>query len=504
MNRADIMARKKSKKGDGASVSQEEILERLAGMTRELSELRATTVKYTALKEILATAVDTLPTDTRLPGIRDLAQCLGTSLVTTQRAVTELMNERVLYSRPRSGVFVGERGLAAEAEPAEPRTTGRANDHPFRAVFHFATESAAPFQRKFWQDLATSFSRQYPNVTPALHFVADDLQSGRVYDACERYDWTHHGYAGMEDVLDIADFAGSLLSRPPASGRHLPLYYRTNFLFYNETLLEKHKLPAPSYRTFSAQYDYLRGLAPKLERLGFDPKPYSTQEPITHFGGQIKEFCRAAASKTIEPATRQGLTAVIDKLLGFCQLFRYCHPDDDWMQARSEFLRGRVPLFFGYSVDYWELAGKSLPFTLKAYPTLCCDDTFFLWPRVGEISRRSDHPMESMHFLLFLLRDEAQRRFAATGNFGANLDQNLHPEMTADSNWTAAVLQRSTPFQFATPEDYYLAVNVLSGELWRSLVNPASAGETLDRAIQISRSYLKHRPPTDKLRSSSS
>lgn len=491
------MAKKKSNTKEGASYSQEEILERLSGMTRELAELRSNPVKYQALKQILATSVEELPAHTRMPGIRDLSVCLGTSLVTTQRAVTELLNENVLYSKPRSGVFVSdhaarEAGSTAAATPSAP-----ANDHPFRAVFEFATDSVAPHQRKFWEEVASLFSRQYPNVTPALQFVSDVYSSGKSYDAWERYDWNRSRFGDIDEVLDIADFAGALLGSSPNGGRLLPLYHRTYFMFYNQSLLEKHRLPAPDYRTFATQTEYLQNIAPKLTRLGFNPKPYCTQEPVTLMGGQIKEFCQGVVSGTVSPQARADLVAAIDKLIAYCQLFRYSLKDrNDWMQARLEFVRGQSPFFMGYSVDYWELSQKKLPFELKAYPTLCCDDTFFLWPRIGQISRRSEHPMESMHFLLFLLREEVQKRFADTGNYGGNLTQDFRPETTAAQDWTLDVLRRSVPFHFPNSEGYYLAINVLGGELWRSLVGKVPATETLDRALQMGRSYLKHRPAT--------
>ncbi len=489
--------KKTTKNKDGSALSQNDILGRLSAMTKELSDLHATTVKYHALKRILSSTVEEIAPHTRMPGIRNLALCLGTSLVTTQRAVTELLNENILYSKPRSGVFVNDR--AAINEPSVPVATPTAfssgTDHPFRAVFDFATDSAAPYQRKFWEELATLFSRQYPNVTPALHFCADLSERSKPFDVCERYDWKRSSYGNMDDVLDIADFAGALLPTPPTRGRLLPLYYRTYFLFYNQSLLKKHGLPAPEYRTFAGQTDYLRNLAPQLERLGFNPKPYCTQEPITLFGSRISEFCGPLDKNPLSSGTRQALIGVIEKLIAYCQLFRYSLKDrNDWMQARLEFLRGQAPFFMGYSVDYWELSQKKLPFSLKAYPTLCCDDSLFLWPRVGEISRRSEHPMESMHFLLFLLGEDAQKRFAATGNFGAHLTHNLHPQMAVDPDWMAGVLQKSVPFHFNTTEGYYLAVNVLGGELWRSLVGKVSAAETLDHAVQMGTSYLKHRP----------
>src|SRR5262249_34711545 len=109
-------------------------------------------------------------------------------------------------------------------------------------------------------------------------------------------------------------------------------------------------------------------------------------------------------------------------------------------------------------------------------------------------SSRSEHPMESMHFLLFLLRDDSQRRFAATGNFGANLSRDFYPQTTASPDWIKDVLPRSKPFHFPNPEGYYMAVNVLGGEIWRSLVGNVPPAETLEHALLMGRSYLKHRP----------
>ncbi|PAW78131.1 MAG: hypothetical protein B9S32_08015 [Verrucomicrobia bacterium Tous-C9LFEB] len=47
-----------------------------------------------------------LPANTRLPGIRDLADCLGISLVTVQKTISKLIVEGIFYSKTRSGIFV--------------------------------------------------------------------------------------------------------------------------------------------------------------------------------------------------------------------------------------------------------------------------------------------------------------------------------------------------------------------------------------------------------------
>ena len=481
-------------------VSQEEILSRLASMTRELAHLHATAVKYPALKKILSDVIAELPADTRLPGIRDLAGRLGISLVTAQRAVAELAEEEVLYSRPRSGNFVRNPGRSASAASSAPGSGATAfsagAQHPFRATFTFGTDSAAPFQREFWEEIAGRFSARHPNAAPVLRFEGDPAEASRVPDALERYDRNIAASEEKEEILHLADFAGERLPAAPVRGRLLPLYYRTYFLFWNRSLLERHGLPKPAYRTFAGQAEYLRGIAPELERLGLESQPYSIQEPVTLLGGRIAGFIRLLGAGRDDAQLRRELTETMETLLAFCRQLHYSvNGNAHWVQGRHDFVKGRAPFFLGYSVDYWEFSRSKPPFALEAYPTLCCDDTLFLWPRLGTVARRSEHPVESMNFLLFLLGKEVQDRFAATGNFGADDGGGVHPTTAADPAWLAETRRKSSPFQFASREDYYMAINVLGAALWRSLVENLPAAETLEQALQIGGSYLQHRAP---------
>lgn len=481
--------------GMAQPISQTKIMAMLSLKARDLANLRATAGKIPTLRKILSNAAADLPIDTRLPGIRDLAQCLGTSLVTTQRAVTELINEGVLYSKPRAGVFVQDQRRSSQSRTASSTPSPvQAARHPFRTSFDFGTDSTAPYQKIFWEELAELFCKQYPNVSPSLHFEANIAQHRGTLDVFERYEWSRHQNDELKDVIDIADFAGNFLPIPTTAHGLLPLYYRTYFLFFNRSLLERHGLPQPNYRSFEEQSEYLRSLAPDLHRLGYHPKPYSIQEPVTLFGSHTSQFNQLFDESEPDPHKRSELIAAIEKVTAFCELCRYSLKDrDEWMQAHDEFLAGRAPFFMGYSVDYWEFSQKNLPFSLGAYPTLCSDDTFFLWSRVGAVSSQSEHPVESINFLTFLLRSEIQKRFASTGNFGANQAENLYPEMDADPDWLTSVFQKSRPFSLATKEQYYMTVNVLGGEIWRSLLGKVSASEILDRAIQLGSSYLQYR-----------
>ena len=492
MNEKSKKARSNGAGAPQADTSGEEILALLTARAGELTNLRTAAVKYPMLRKVLARAVGELPPDTRLPGIRNLAQALGVSLVTAQRVVRELSTQGVLYSKPRAGVFVAEQVM----EGAErPFANGRnpAVRHPFRATFQFGTDSAAPYQRKFWEEIAELFCKQHPNTAPSLVFGSEIPHTGQPLDVYERYDWTRTRFDEASEVLNIADFAGALAPPSATSEGLLPLYHRTYFLFFNRSLLERHGLPLPDYRTFEGQTEYLRQLKPDLVRLGIDPQPYSIQEPVTLFGGWIKQFISLFDDEAPDEEGRQKFIITTEKLLSFCRLCRYSMEDrNDWVQGHDAFLRGETPFFMGYSVDYWEFSRKNLPFALGAYPVLCCDDALFLWTRVGAISRYSEHPVECINFLDFLLRPEIQKRIAATGNFGASPATRFMPEFTADEEWLRDVLRVSPPFHLNSKEHYYIAINVLGGEIWRSLLGNTTAKEVLQRATQLGHSYLQH------------
>ncbi len=490
-------AERKELSGDEAvTVSKQDILAVLSTKAKDLAHFGPTATKYPTLRKILSSAAQELPPDTRLPGIRDLALCMGSSLVTIQKAVTELIHEGVLYSKPRAGVFVRDQDDISD-HPADsfPGSSPQGPGHPFHFGFSFGTDSAKPHQQKFWMELAEQFCQKHPNAYPTLHFGANPPQHTPPLDVYECYNWkiTEKNYpAEVNDILDIGGITRAALPVPTTREGQLPLYHRTYFLFYNPELLARLGLPVPTYKTFAAQSAYLDQVAPELARQGFDPKPFSVQEPVTLLGGHISDFLTLFDKDEKNPVPGPELLKATEDLLSFarrCQ--RASHHHDKLRIMRKEFRKGLLPFFMGYSVDYWEFSQLKLPFSLEAYPTLCCDDTFFLWPRVGTISRHSEQPVESLNLLMFLLRKESQQRFIATGNFGANLVDTEQPKMAADPAWVAEVLKRSSPFELAKNR-YYMAINVFGGQVWRSLLEGISAAEVLSHAIQMGHFYLEH------------
>ncbi|MDR1280543.1 MAG: GntR family transcriptional regulator [Opitutaceae bacterium] len=461
----------------------------------------ATTAKYPRMKAVLGEVVSRYSTDTRLPSVRDIAASLDTSIVTAQRALTELVNEGRLYSRQRSGFFVapaapsGSASAATSAVPANGALGGQ-----FLARFHFGTDSAAPYQQAFWRRLASDFLAGHPTTEPLLVFAADSPAFSASLDLFERSAWSRQWIMDTTPLLDLTHFAGEDLAPLSRDGRSVPLYHRTYFLFHNRTFLRRHGIALPAYRDFAGQSAYLRSVAGRTSALGLDPRPWSIQEPVTLLGREIERFFSLVRAPGTDAATLARFVKSATALIAFCQ---QCQRgvnggSTSWVDARASFIRGELPFFLGYSVDAWEFSSREPAFDLAVWPTLCADDALFLSPTVGVINQRSGHPAESLRFLSYIRSRPVQEEFARTGNFGGNIDEGILPPTAANDAWLGSLLPRSYPFALTAPDAFYLAINILNSELWRALLNLASVEKAITQALHLGRSYLKMRKANGK------
>jgi ABC-type glycerol-3-phosphate transport system substrate-binding protein len=477
--------------------------------------------KQPFIKKLLSDSVSEQPAHTRLPPMRELAKILGVSLVTAQRTVTDLIAEGLLYSRPRAGVFVadanesnrmpssGQPGADTDAanNPGRRRTAGRkiirrgAAQSPFDSCFRFGTESVAEFQRPLWEQLAANFGERYPHNRTEMVFVSDPEDSAHELDAYERLGWNTQ-WAGDEDhLLDLRGFAPEELAARCSPQGLLPLYYRTNYLFFNHELLRRCGVQAPAFRTFEGQLAYLRTAAPLLEKQGFDPRPVSVQQPVTLIGTRHMELYFSLAR---DECGEDKATVLAEFLAAAQAAMELCRQNRRGpgvksalsREGREGFMNGQAPFFLSYSVDAWLFSESKLSFTFEYIPSLCTDDSLFLWPMVGAVNRWSRHPAECIRFLTCLLGPEAQARFSRTGNFPASLDVADAPAMPCDRAWLAKALARSEPFHLPTAELFYLVINVLNNELWHALLDHVSVEQAVEQAVQLGRSYWRQHAPS--------
>lgn len=108
---------------------------------------------YTVIKENILSGK--LPSDTKLPSIRDLASELSISRNTVDSAYLELYSEGYIYTRPRSGYFVS--ALSPDGVLSSPPRTQRVRDPlpetlpPCEFDFHPARLDRHTFPVRLWR-----------------------------------------------------------------------------------------------------------------------------------------------------------------------------------------------------------------------------------------------------------------------------------------------------------------------------------------------------------------
>ncbi|MBC2603346.1 GntR family transcriptional regulator [Puniceicoccus vermicola] len=443
-------------------------------------------------KKILRDTVENYPADTRLPPIRDLGKQLGISLVTAQRIVTELIQDGVLYSRPRSGVFVADRSTPKQPplRKSYPKEGTTRTPGVFESSFTFGTGSQEQFQQPLWENLIQRFCQKYPNTSPKIEHGQNPSTTT---DAYERLDWNKDWAGDDKNLLNLSKSAPANLAKRSTPEGLIPLYHRSNFLFYHPKLLKRCGIEPPAYRTFSEQLRFLQEAAPKLEAKGFDPLPYSVQQPITLLGSRhLESYFHLVYDQKTDPSEREEFIRATGEVLQTCRSCQRAPGVNNPIaeENRNRFLRGKeIPFFLGHSVDFWRFTEEKLTTPIQAYPMLSSDDTLFLWPMVGAASSHSKSPVEVLRFLNFLISDEAQASFAKTGAFGADLNPEFSPTTTASPDWFAETLSRSRPMRLASPELFYLAIRILNNELWHALLDHVSVDQAVEEALQLGKVF---------------
>jgi hypothetical protein len=440
------------------------------------------TVKYERVKQALLQAVIGAPPDLKLPPVRDIAAASKVALAPAQRAMTELIADGILYSRPRSGTFVN----AARPRPFQPAAVSLAKAGPF-AEFHnrvvFATDSGWDFQQRFWRELADQFESKHPNVEIELAVAADPgLPAER--DVYERMVWFDR-FPEIEAPLDVSRLLAEEDPSLTTAGRHggLPLYYRTYYLFFNRDLLREIGAPEPDYRNFAGQIDYIETIGEICRQRGLEPHPASVCEPVTLMGRAATDTLAAIHSDT-ETLSEEILEGW--RLTGrLCRLFRYGD-----VAPLESFMAGRCPLYHGYGVDLWRMLNQSVSPDWAVYPGLCADDSVFLWPRLGAVSPRARCPMEAARFLAFVR--ESGQAFAGIGEIPAQTTHFEIPRLNVDKDWFVERIRQSEPWFMHDATECYLISSALNGELLQLIGEPAQTAEAAAfRALRLGRAYLQ-------------
>lgn len=191
----------------------------------------------------------------KLQGEAELARIYNGSIYNVRKALSRLKKDQVVHSVPKVGVFISEQPAAVPSDPEQrgaPDTAGFVPEISENTV-HFLT-AFNPFLAGCWDFVAETFRERVPFASVSIDFGnAPDVMSPPDIWECSS-PFHKYQYEDM-DAFDFSGFQDDSIAL--LSPKVIQFMNSADLLLYNPGLLDKLGFPAPSWRTFDEQLDYL-------------------------------------------------------------------------------------------------------------------------------------------------------------------------------------------------------------------------------------------------------
>ena len=433
-----------------------------------------------------------LAADTKLQPEKKLAASFSSTVHVIRKALKQLREEGFLYSRPKFGVFVASRttegGSAADTSSLFQPVLDDCPETGIRFIgIRFITQSRLPEQLKLFSSAIEGFRKQFPFCN--IDIVQSENGKGITHDISAETDIVETGipffYSRISEAyLPVREYFPGMLHFSEQDPAAVPCYYSTNYLCYNPEILAALKCPEPSYSDFNGQQSYLDEVTAKIQAHSM-PLPgtcFSFLSLLGHFlHAMRKDF---NDRKITEEEFVRRYREPITRCTSYSRKYGISFPRQADIHVKR-FTAGETPFFFVDTSTVLQLRSFFPHLNFRIYPILSLDDTL---PRLTvpfSIRRTTRHPVECVRFLRYLQSEPVQRKFAELG-FIPLAQEHYHylPIPMAASRKGAAEIF------FATPEDFYVGINILNVELWNVILFGKSVENALKDAFLFARAYL--------------
>lgn len=422
---------------------------------------------------------------TRLHAESKLCQLYDANIYSVRKAIGKLKEERLLYSVPKFGTYVGERP-AKESVPGES-APALSSFNRSAAKILFSTRSSYPLQRKTWETIAGHFMEKslFSEMEPVyLETPNGILPGGDVY---EFHYFDKDYYAKKDGFLNIREyFSGAIDTSLMHDDFGVPVSYATCILLYNKTLLEKMGFGLPSYPDFTSQVAYFEEVTEAADRDPLLKIPGTSQSVIMRLGDHLSDIFRLIQGQKMTLSQfLSDYREVFIQVTAYWKKYLISYPK----QARAnfcDFLAGRSPFIYENSSNYLELLDKNPSFEFGVEVMLAVDNTFSRLPVILSVDKNTRHPLECLQLIREMQGDPAQPLFAQNGNIPLRKEQ--YPLLPFRSPLLPE--RAGQPFSFRTYEEYYVCMHILGVELWNIILFNKSVEDAMADCLSLSRAYL--------------
>ncbi len=464
------------------------------GLIAEDSTLPA---KYPHIKKSIRQAVEHNAPGTKLPPMRKLALAFGVTVPPVQRAVAELVREKLLVTRVGSGTFVSD-----EKEVPSLKQENFTAPALKRICMGLITNSSS--MMNFWQQAVASFQAINPRISVTVKCIADmrSRDEKLELDIIERptHFWIEKLDADTNEERNIP-----LLNLEPFTSGHasgwitstspflLPIHTNVQCLYYNARLLRKLQISPPEHDDFETQHKYL---LKALDAMEHEKKLKAFmichQQPAHMLGslnGTIISLIRNLAPVPAEE--QEQLLRALDQIITLKRrILSLQHLTLD-QEVKDHSLPG-VALFSGYSYSYPLMLQKQL-LLQDVHPLFAADNSVPGVLVCGGINRDTANPIECMRFLGHLRTTAMQQKLMANLALPPILwnesDKVSPPAPFNSASWRRS-WSRVQVEQNNTSLDLYIRDSIINDEIWQAIYTDKPAGEVLKAVLHFGRAYL--------------
>ena len=426
---------------------------------------------------------------TKLQAEKKLSENFCASVYVIRMALKQLKQEKLLYSRPKFGIFVAEipqeRKMEMESVMFAPDSvTGNEHDNHLQ----FITQSCHTKQRKMFSAAIAGFRRKYP--LSEIDIIYSNMGEGITHDIREQVDVVETGipifYSRIRhEMLPLKQYFPDRLMAVKDDPTAFPFYFATSYMCYNPEMLAKLHCPLPAYRTFDEQTAYWKMVTECIKKARM-PLPGILFPMVNLLGDVFQKMLHDLREGNItEESFIKKYRKSLDRATSYLRKYHISLPRLATEKTQI-FQRGETPLLFTYSAHTVKLRQCCNKSSFAIYPVLTLDDHIFRETVPLSVRKTACHTVESVKFIEYLQNDSVtQQNLAELGCLPLSEQYYKYLPIPGGDQFHG-----STPRFLVNHEDYYLCFNILNVELCSIVLFDKKIDDALRDTFQFARAYL--------------
>lgn len=444
-----------------------------------------TSPKHHLIKERLNDAISVVPRGTRLPTLRELAELFNTTQHPVQKAINSLVADGVLYSRPRSGVFVAD---------SHKNISYRNDVIPVREIKLYI-DNLLPRQKLFWLNTISEFEKEHRLIRIKLEENRNTQDSYDILVSNPRILSSEDSLNYLEVNSFFSDIDETTSSNINVIRNfHIPIFFNVPCIFYNKNLLAELGLEIPSTDDFNQQCVFLEKIIENSQQLDSSAKPLANAlQMIVWLGSKSQDIVNFIRENQDNGNHMDALNSELDSFIDFYRFINQNKTPTIEGDMMRIFIDGQVVAFMGWNYNTEALNVHQPDFQWEMKPFISYDDIVFATPFTLAIKKETPCPIECVRFLKYLLSEKSQISAAKYSGIpvGPLVRQTLRQTDEPDNNTLLKEIQQLRMSEYKDAADVYLNFNLINDEIWRAVDAENYDKSALKNIVSLGRAYFQ-------------